>query len=129
MTILYGLLLVAGLLSLVVAAYARAANANPTQKHIARLLLICGRAFSDRNEELYLLTIREIINIMRNERWSCAKIESGMRHALTLARASSSPENFEKAQRLAQNLIYLSRSYGKSQARLPMSRMIARSAS
>jgi len=131
MAILYGLLFVAGALSLLFVLRTRAANANPRQKQLARLLLVCGRAFSDRNEELYVLTIREILNIIRNERWACAEIESRIRHALSIAKVASSPDNFEKANRLAQNIIQVSSQSAAavSSVTQPVSRMIVRTTS
>ncbi len=105
MEMLFGLLFVAAGLSLWFARRKRVARANPRQKHLARLLLVSGQAFNDQNHELYLITIREIINIMRNERWERAEIEWKIRHALSIARVASSPDNFENASRMAQNII------------------------
>jgi hypothetical protein len=131
MTTLFGLLFLAGTLSLWLAWRTRTANANPTQKHLARLLVVCGRAFNDRNEELYLATIREIISTIRNERWGCAEIESRVRHALSIAKAASSLENFEKASRLAQNIMQASAQSAAAIASVPrpVSRLIARTTS
>jgi len=108
MAILVGLLIAAAGLYVWFAIRDALARTNATQKHLARLLLVCGRAFYDQNEELYAATIREIINVIREARWKRAEIEWKIRHALSIARGMSSPENFDKASRMAQTIIQAS---------------------
>jgi hypothetical protein len=86
----------------------RAAVAAARHRHLARLLLVSGNAFDDRNHELYAATMREIVNIMRNERWERSDIEWRILRALASAKAVTSPDLFEKASRLAQNIIQVS---------------------
>ena len=81
------------------------ARATLRQKHLARLLLVSGVAFSDRNFDLYAATLREIESIMRHERWNPGDIKRRMQRALAFAQATSSPELFEKACRLADNIV------------------------
>jgi hypothetical protein len=78
---------------------------NIKQKHLARLLLVSGIAFSDRNYDLYAASMREIESIFRNEGWGKEQIGRKVRHALKIAKAATSPESFEKVSQLAQAII------------------------
>jgi hypothetical protein len=78
---------------------------NARQKHLARLLLVSGSAFSEENYDLYAAAMREIANIFRNQAWGSKQIERKMRYSLKIAKANTSPESFQRASRLAQAII------------------------
>jgi len=83
----------------------RAASADAIQHNISRLLLVSADAFNDRSHALYQAAIREIVNIMCNERWERAEIEWRIEQALLMVKGASSPEHYEIAKRLGQNIV------------------------
>jgi hypothetical protein len=105
MEVLLGLLFVAGGLFFWFVIRKRLAATKLKQKHLAGLLLVSGSAFNDRNPELYAAAMREIANVMRSGRWGHTEIESRIQHALSIAQGTCSPDLFETANRLADNII------------------------
>ena len=77
---------------------------DPRQEHLATLLLVSTRAFDEQNRELYQAAIKEIVYIMSEERWERAEIEWRIRQALLIAKPDTTPEQFEKAICVAQNI-------------------------
>jgi hypothetical protein len=77
---------------------------DPRQEHLATLLLVSTRAFDEQNRELYQAAIKEIVYIMSEERWPRAEIEWRIRQALLIAKPDTTPEHFEKAICVAQNI-------------------------
>jgi hypothetical protein len=84
---------------------ARIGDQAQKNKYLARLLLVGADAFSDQNPELYRAAVREIVRFICNERWARSEIEWRIGRALAIAKFGSSPEAFEKARRLGQNII------------------------
>jgi hypothetical protein len=102
--ILLGFFIVAGALVLWPVIRKRA-KAKARQEQLARLLLVSGGAFKDRNEQLYAAAMKEIVNILRRERCKPADIERKIQRALAIAEIGSCPDIFEGADLLAKKMI------------------------
>ena len=83
----------------------RTALRGEKQQQLIRLLMVGGKAFKDPNPELYAAATREIVELVRDEAWSHNEIESRTRHALSVLKKTSAPEDFAKVSSLAENML------------------------
>jgi hypothetical protein len=86
------------------AARRNAVLAEPRQCYLATLLLVATNALTNRNDELYQATIREIVRLMSHEAWERPEIEWRLRQALLIAGEDVTPEISEKVSRVSQNI-------------------------
>ena len=78
--------------------------AEPTQWYLATLLLVGTNALTNRNNELYQATIREIVRLMSHEAWERPEIEWRLRQALLIAGEGVAPEICEKIGCVSKNI-------------------------